>query len=81
MTSSLPGRVDRPGTLGGLTWQHGVGQLLATKKTRDAWTKWWKSFRENGGIYPWDGGPLIINPIYTLYHVAIYWVYHGISHF
>ncbi len=25
--------------------------------------------------YPWDGGPLIINPIYTLYHVGIYWVY------
>ena len=23
--------------------------------------------------YPWDGGPLIINPIYTLYHVGIYW--------
>ena len=26
--------------------------------------------RENGW-YPWDGGPLIINPIYTLYHVGI----------
>ena len=26
--------------------------------------------------YPsWDGGPFIINPIYTLYHVGIYWVY------
>ena len=23
--------------------------------------------RENGGGPPWDGGPLIINPIYTLY--------------
>ena len=22
---------------------------------------------------PWDGGPLMINPIYTLYHVGIYW--------
>ena len=31
--------------------------------------------RENGGKTCWDGGPLIINPIYTLYHVCIYWVY------
>jgi len=25
------------------------------------------SQRENGGKTPWDGGPLVINPIYTLY--------------
>ena len=31
--------------------------------------------RENGGKTSWDGGPLIINAIYTLYHVGIYWVY------
>ena len=32
---------------------------------------------ENGGKTPWDGGPLIINPMYmyTLYQVGIYWVY------
>ena len=26
--------------------------------------------------HPWDGGPLIINPISTLYRVCISWVYH-----
>ena len=26
------------------------------------------------GRAPWDGIPLIINHIYTLYHVGIYWV-------
>ena len=28
--------------------------------------KWWEN--------PWDGGPLRINPIHTLYNVGIYWV-------
>ena len=30
-----------------------------------------KPHRENGGENPWDGGPSIINPLYTLYHVGI----------
>ncbi len=36
---------------------------------------WVSNFRSVfiGLSYPWDGGPLIINPIYTLYHVGIYW--------
>ncbi len=28
------------------------------------------------GKTSWDGGPLNNQPIYTLYHVGIYWVYH-----
>ena len=30
--------------------------------------------RKNGGENPWDGGPLIINPIYTSYIPWVYWV-------
>ena len=85
--TSLPGRADRPGRPGRLTDRYRMGLVassLLPKKQGDAWTKWWKSFRENGGKKtlgmgaPKNNKPRSMPP---LYHVAIYWVYHGISPF
>ena len=49
----------------------GVRAFVGPTVGQISWRIFNHSHREYGGKTPWDGGPLIINPIYTLYHVGI----------
>ena len=58
-----PAMLDYP-RVGEISWNKCVTGLTAPNLSLCHWSL----SKENG-----DGGPLIINPIYTLYHVGIYW--------